>query len=367
MTATVTVTAVGEPGATTEPAGSVGETGATLHGTVNPRGTATTYLFKWGTSESYGHETSMKAAGEGTTGVPVSEMLSGLAPGTTYHFRLVAKNAKGTAEGADQAFTTSSPPPPPGPPTATTEQGIAMGETAATVNGTLNPNGYTTKYFFNYGKTAAYGETTAPGSAGEDHLAHAVSATLVNLAPGATYHFQLVAENIAGRVAGVDQTVTTLSPSPPFSPPPTASSPPATPSPPNATITPVAPVAPVAQPPGLLFAGGSAGVKLTAPRRGFALRGSVDVGPAAAGGKLEVALFTASAPRATNKRRARVLVGRFSRSALRAGRVSFVVQLTAAGRSALRRHKRLAVSVRIVVAPAHGAAAAITREVVLHG
>ncbi len=49
-----------------------------------------------------------------TVGAPVTTSISGLAPNTLYHFRLVVSNATGTAFGADQTFTTArtaAPPP----------------------------------------------------------------------------------------------------------------------------------------------------------------------------------------------------------------------------------------------------------------
>jgi hypothetical protein len=42
----------------------------------------------------------------------VSANLSGLLPGTTYHYRLVAQNATGSSPGVDRQFTTLSPPEP---------------------------------------------------------------------------------------------------------------------------------------------------------------------------------------------------------------------------------------------------------------
>jgi hypothetical protein len=96
------------------------------------------------------------------------------------------------------------------------------------------------------------------------------------------------------------------------------------------------------------------------------VRGSIDVSPAGAGGKLEVALLASSASLAAH-RPSRVRIGRYLRSPVRAGMASFAVGLNARGRSALRRHKRLAVTVRIVLTPVTGAPASMTRSVVLHG
>lgn len=97
------------PTATTESASSITETTATLKGMVNPDGETTKYFFKWGTDTSYGHSSGEVTLGSADhAGHSVSMPLEGLAPDTTYHFRLVAKNGSGTVEGGDRTFTTSS-------------------------------------------------------------------------------------------------------------------------------------------------------------------------------------------------------------------------------------------------------------------
>jgi hypothetical protein len=85
-------------------------TAATLNGTVNPEGTATTYQFQYGTSTSYGSvaPASAASAGSGTSAASESASLSGLSASTTYDYRLVATNATGTADGGNQTFTTSA-------------------------------------------------------------------------------------------------------------------------------------------------------------------------------------------------------------------------------------------------------------------
>ena len=81
------------PIAITGPVSAVGGTSATLNGTVNPAGAATDRWFEYGTSTSYGSKTTTVAAGSGSANDAVSAAVSGLAPATTYHYRLVAKNA----------------------------------------------------------------------------------------------------------------------------------------------------------------------------------------------------------------------------------------------------------------------------------
>ena len=59
MTGTITVNSTGpaKPTVTPEAATAVTDTGATLKGSVNPNGESTTYWFEYGTSTSYGQET----------------------------------------------------------------------------------------------------------------------------------------------------------------------------------------------------------------------------------------------------------------------------------------------------------------------
>jgi hypothetical protein len=106
------------PGVMTGSASSVTTTSATVAGSINPNGSATTYQFQYGTSTGYGQATPAASAGSGTTPSSVSAALTGLKPGTTYHYRLVATSTLGTTDGTDATFTTASPPPPP-PPTPT--------------------------------------------------------------------------------------------------------------------------------------------------------------------------------------------------------------------------------------------------------
>jgi hypothetical protein len=84
---------------------------ATLRGTVNPGGLQTTYHFEYGTTTSYGGRAPLTydpVAGNGGIARSVSVGAKALAPGTTYHYRIVATNSAGRSEGEDRTFVTAT-------------------------------------------------------------------------------------------------------------------------------------------------------------------------------------------------------------------------------------------------------------------
>jgi phosphodiesterase/alkaline phosphatase D-like protein len=196
----VSSAAAAAPSATTGPVTSVGATTATISGTVNPNGTATTVHFQYGTSTSYGSQTQSASVGSGTSGVGVSASISGLKPGTTYHYRVVATNTSGTANGADGILTTSSA------PDVVTGNASGITATSATLNGTVNPSSRSTTWYFEYGTSTSYGTKTSTKDAGSGTSTISVSAAVTGLKSGSTYHFRLVATSDAGTTHGSDHT-----------------------------------------------------------------------------------------------------------------------------------------------------------------
>lgn len=144
--------------------------------------------------------------------------------------------------------------------------------------------------------------------------------------------------------------------------------PPSTTNPGSGSPSPSAPGSQPHQGPTVLLPAGSPLIAVTLPpsQRGKSVHGSVEVSQAGVGGRLEVGLSAGSASLARARRPAQVRVGRLVRSMLHAGTVSFAVPLSAKARRALERHRRLALSVKVTLLPAHGSAVGVTRSVVLH-
>jgi hypothetical protein len=106
----VEITSVAPATPATGAASGVGMTAANLSGTVLTEARASAF-FQFGTTAAYGGATAPQTLGFAASPQAVAAGLTGLAPETTYHFRVVAANAGGTTYGADQTFTTAPPVP----------------------------------------------------------------------------------------------------------------------------------------------------------------------------------------------------------------------------------------------------------------
>lgn len=104
-------TLVAPPTIVVQSPSAVGQRSLTLNATVNPNGGAVNSCkFEYGLTEGYGAKASCTPSpNEGDAPVAVGASLSGLGPGTTYHYRLVATNAGGTTTTSDQTAQTALP------------------------------------------------------------------------------------------------------------------------------------------------------------------------------------------------------------------------------------------------------------------
>jgi hypothetical protein len=191
--------------ATTDKASKVGKTTVLLNGVVDGDGKPAKYRFEWGSSEAYGSSTPALAAGEGEEKAEAE--VTGLAPGSTYHFRLVSENENGTNVGADREFTTL-------PAVAALSTGPAQGitPTGAELTGSLTPDGLETHYYFQWGTSSSYGQSTPSVNAGSGKEALAATAALTGLAANTVYHYRLVGEDDLGVTYGEDRTFATSGP-----------------------------------------------------------------------------------------------------------------------------------------------------------
>jgi hypothetical protein len=198
------------PAVVTKAAGSVTQTGATLNATVDPEGAEVSEcVFEYGATASYGMTKPCSSSpGVGESAVAVSVSVDGLSAGSTYHFRISARNGGGVSSGADEIVTTQ---PQAGPPVVATGVASPLTPSAATLNATVNPNGApVSECTLEYGTTSSYGSRVpcvpGPGAAA---AAVGVSGTVGSLTPGGSYHFRISATNLDGTVHGSDAVFTT--------------------------------------------------------------------------------------------------------------------------------------------------------------
>jgi hypothetical protein len=133
---------------------------------------------------------------------PVSADVDGLDPGATYHFRLVASNVTGTTVGPDETFTTTQA------PSVLGYSSTKVTANSAELDAVINPNGYETTYYFEYGPTDSYG-SRAPipdGVIPAGSTPESIAVPLTGLKEEVTYHFRLTAENQWGATTTEDQT-----------------------------------------------------------------------------------------------------------------------------------------------------------------
>jgi hypothetical protein len=191
-------------------ASDVSQFSATLNATIDPEGVPTSYHFVYGPTAAYGSVAPFpdEYLPVNETDDAVSQVLVELTPGTTYHFAVVANSPEGTVVGQDATFTTPLVP----APAVVTGGSSEVGLGAATLSGSVDPQGFETGYFFEYGPSTAYGQRwpSIDVALGSQSGAQSVVTFLQTLQPGTLYHYRLVAVNPGGVGYGADQTFTTL-------------------------------------------------------------------------------------------------------------------------------------------------------------
>ena len=149
-----------------------------------------------------------------TAEVPVGA--GGLSPGTTYHFRLVAGSEHGTNESQDETFTTLGP--------KFEQQSVSdVASTSATFDASVDPNGFSTSVYFEYGPcpslsacaSSGYPSSTVaeakPIGAGKTPVP--IEQHVQDLSAGTVYHYRVVGASAieAGKVEAFDGSENTFS------------------------------------------------------------------------------------------------------------------------------------------------------------
>ncbi len=209
-------TLVAIPVTTTSSATNRTGTSATLNGTANPGGDATTGWFRYATTspgtcnDSFGTRAPAVSGGSaipsGNSTVSYSQNISGLTAGTTYFFCAIAQNSVGTGFGSASQFTT------PLPPTASTSAATPLTNTTATLNGSGNPNAAATTGWFRYSTTSpgtcndTFGSRAPVGSGGSSlgSSTSPVSYTqnITSLSPNTTYFYCAIVQSTEGTAFG---------------------------------------------------------------------------------------------------------------------------------------------------------------------
>lgn len=104
----VSISYIAPPLVTTNVATAVTGSGVTLNGTVSSNGATTTVTFDYGTTTGYGSSATASTSplAANATNAAVSAVVTGLACGTTYNFRVLGANSAGTTNGSNLTFTT---------------------------------------------------------------------------------------------------------------------------------------------------------------------------------------------------------------------------------------------------------------------
>jgi phosphodiesterase/alkaline phosphatase D-like protein len=194
-------------GLVTDPATEIDRNIATLNAHFNGTGEDTHAYFEWGTTTAYGNTSATPPGvdlGATSGNTTLLFHVSGLQPGTLYHYRVVAENSKGKSPGNDQTFTTVT-----AVPNLTTGAATDLTGTSATLHGSWTGNGEDTTCHFEWGYSDAYGNSTPAVDEGSETGTQNASVSLTGLSPVTTFHYRIVCSNVTGPAVGNDQSLTT--------------------------------------------------------------------------------------------------------------------------------------------------------------
>jgi hypothetical protein len=178
---------------------------ATLKATINPRGGPATYHFNYGPTASYGMSTPETAGGTGEGNRTVSQLVTGLQPGTTYHVQVVTASSGVTRAGADGLFRTAPA------PTAAVISPTSITTGAATLAAEIDTHGLTGSYHFDVSSLdSGYTHTTPEQAAPAGNAVQRVSAGVSGLPAGETFVVEITVSS--NESIGVSDQITFATP-----------------------------------------------------------------------------------------------------------------------------------------------------------
>jgi hypothetical protein len=182
-------------------AATVTESAVTLHGIAYPEGeTITACTFEYGAAAGeYTSSTACSPAApiSGSQPVTVQATLTGLAPRTTYRYRLVSTSSKEKPSADDTFFTSTRP--------LVEEEtlGVAGGDEAV-VSASVDAAGLSTAYKVEYGAGTAYGTATPETQLGAPETPSNITVRIPGITGGEEYHFRVTAMNSFGTSSGAE-------------------------------------------------------------------------------------------------------------------------------------------------------------------
>lgn len=176
-------------------------TGATIEARINAGSTGATWRVEYGQSTAYGDSTA--AADLPAKRSRVATQLTGLQPGTRYHFRVVVSSGGETITSDDRTFTTRKP------PKVTNKRLRNVGRSTATYVGTAWLRGQGGTWWVEYGTTFALASRTKASNLAGSSSGRELRRTLTRLQPGTRYYVRAVVRTEAGTFAGRTRAFTT--------------------------------------------------------------------------------------------------------------------------------------------------------------
>ena len=192
----------------TQDATTIESNSAVLHASIYPQGEQTTYFFEYGMTLRYDYQTPINIVNPVNSVIPVQASILNLDKNTLYHYRIVGENSHGQAYGSDKTFFTTGDYRLPKVITGAVSD-ITYG--SAVLNGTINPVGLNTRYYFDYGKSETLDLKTPEKYAGNSIQEVQVKTTMLMLEHSTLYSYRIVAINPNGISKGLIRSFQTSS------------------------------------------------------------------------------------------------------------------------------------------------------------